>query len=418
MMVFRLAEIANAQQAKFVVAVILGLVSTPILSAPFSVAIAFWFPVAIGGGLAVTEGLQDHDQYLASTILGYEVLVLVGMVIINRTLMQLSIARLRLRVQNETVGLLLKDYEESASDWLWETDSNFRIRRATTRFAQVLRLSAQDLEGRTLTEALSLKPGGHPGCEAVTMLQSMNAGTSFRDIPVHVHIGGEDRWLSFTGRPYAGSSNSFSGYRGVGSDITAAKRIADETRYLATHDGLTGIGNRRMLIDCLDRACSGHTGLLVQSFALTLLDLDRFKEINDDHGHSSGDAVLLETARRLSQNTRPGDVIARLGGDEFALMSPNTGSREAEERAERIIRDISQPVQIGDTSLSVGASIGVALFPSNGKTALEMMRNADLALYRAKEMGRGMSCTFEASLAAEVQDKQALTADLRHARRE
>jgi diguanylate cyclase (GGDEF)-like protein/PAS domain S-box-containing protein len=414
-MVYLLAGVAVGQQSNFVVAIALGLVSTPVLSAPFSIAIAFWLPVAIGGELAIAYGLKGNDHYLAGTILGYEVLVLVGIVVINRTLMQLSVARMKLKQQNQTVGLLLRDYEENAADWLWETDSDGRLRHITPRFAQVLRASPREIEGRLFAEVLNLGAANDADHETAAMLRAMAAGRPFRDIPVRLRIAGEERWLSLTGRPVLEPDTVFAGYRGVGSDITSAKRAAEETRYLATHDALTGIGNRRMFIDRLERACASRTGTQPQPFALLMLDLDRFKEVNDDHGHSSGDTVLLETACRIAAAMRPSDTVARLGGDEFALIMPNAGAREATGKAERLIEVISDRIRVDDAWLSVGASIGVALFPRDGKSVVEIMRNADLALYRAKEAGRGTCRVFEASFGVEFQDRVALLTELRAA---
>jgi diguanylate cyclase (GGDEF)-like protein len=170
-----------------------------------------------------------------------------------------------------------------------------------------------------------------------------------------------------------------------------------------------------MFIEHLELACRNPPTTPARPFALLMLDLDRFKEVNDDHGHGHGDIVLLETARRISRNMRAGDTVARLGGDEFALIMPNAGSREAAIKAERLIDVISERIRAGDVWLSVGASIGIATFPRDGATVAEIMRNADLALYRSKESGRGTCRVFDASFGVEFQDKVALLTELRTA---
>jgi diguanylate cyclase (GGDEF)-like protein len=415
MMVYRLAEVASGAQSNFVITLVLGLVSTPVLTAPFAVAFAFWLPVAIGGELAIAHGLAETDPYIAATVAGYEVLVLVGIIVINRTLMQLSIARVELRMKNDTVGLLLRDYEENAADWLWETDGTGCLRRITSRFAEVLRIDARDLDGRSVLELLNIDAAPQPGEELHEIVVAVRAGRLFRDIAVKIDLGGEDRWLSLTGRPIEGPDGKFAGYRGVGSDITDSRRAAEETRYLATHDALTGIGNRRMFITHLENACCPGSGAPARPFALLMLDLDGFKEVNDDHGHGSGDIVLQETASRLSRNMRAGDTVARLGGDEFALIMPNAGAREAAIKADRLIQVLSERIRVDDVWLSVGASIGIATAPLDGDTVAGIMRNADLALYRAKESGRGTSRVFDASFGVEFQDKVALVTELRTA---
>ena len=412
-LVCKLANIAVGQQATFVVTIALGLVSTPVLSAPFSIAMAFWLPVALGCEIAIARELPGHSFNLSATVFGYELLVLAGIFLINRNLMQLMIARVNLRGQNETVRLLLRDYEENASDWLWETDAALRLRGVTLRFAKVLQLRPSDIEGRTMGELATMGLRLNDHREACALSEAMKAHIPFLDIPLKLRVGVEDKWLLFTGRPVINASDTFAGYRGVGSDITATRRAAEETQYLATHDGLTGLGNRRMFIEQLEKACDCLEGKPTRTFALLMLDLDRFKEVNDDHGHSSGDAVLRKVAARLKINMRPGDMVARLGGDEFALLMHNSGAREAAVKAERLIEAVSRQIGLQDTWVSVGASVGVATFPRDGRTSVEMMRNADLALYRAKDAGRGIWRVFEASFGAEFQDKVALLAELR-----
>jgi diguanylate cyclase (GGDEF)-like protein len=411
--VCRLAHVAVGYQATFVVTIALGLVSTPVLTAPFSVAMAFWIPVAIGCELAIALRLPGHNINLSATVFGYEVLVLAGVFLINRNLMQLMITRVNLRSQNETVRLLLRDYEENASDWLWETDAGLRFQAITPRFSKVLRSHADDIEGRTISELVSVRGACPDDRGATAVLQAMKKQVPFLEVPIKFLIGGEDKWLMLTGRPILNPSYGFVGYRGVGSDITATRRAAEETQYLATHDGLTGLGNRRMFIEKLEQSCCGLSDRPARTFALLMLDLDRFKEVNDDHGHAAGDAVLRETASRLKVNMRPGDVIARLGGDEFALIMPHASAREAAAKAERLIEAISLQIRLEDTWVSVGASVGVAMYPQDGETSVEMMRNADLALYRSKDAGRGICRVFETSFGDEFQDKVTLLSELR-----
>ena len=220
MMLYRLAEVATGAQSNFVITLVLGLVSTPVLTAPFAIAFAFWLPVAIGGELAIARGLAATDPYIAATVLGYEILVLVGIIVINRTLMQLSVARVELRMQNDTVGLLLRDYEENAADWLWETDAAGRLRRITSRFAEVLRIPPRELEGRSVLDLLNIDTTPAPGREMHEIVMAVSAGRLFRDVAVKVTLGGEDRWLSLTGRPVESPDGGFAGYRGVAQGHT------------------------------------------------------------------------------------------------------------------------------------------------------------------------------------------------------
>ena len=183
---------------------------------------------------------------------------------------------------------------------------------------------------------------------------------------------------------------------------------------MATHDMLTRIGNRQLFHERMAQACAasplGHGSDL---FALILIDLDGFKAVNDDHGHEVGDQVLIVVADRLMHCKRPGDTIARLGGDEFAIIMPSMGQREAVVRAQKLVATISERIRVNDTWLGVGATIGIAIFPEHGLETAELSRNADLALYRAKENGRGRAQLFESSFSEEYQDRAVLLADLR-----
>ncbi len=411
--VCKLASVAVGRQPIFVVTIALGLVSTPLLSAPFSIAMAFWLPVAIGCEFAVATNLPGHNLNLSATVFGYELLVLAGVFLINRNLMQLMIARVNLRDQNETVRLLLRDYEENASDWLWETDSELRFRAVSPRFSKVLLSAASDIEGYTICELAGSRAALAENRGAPEILEVMKTKLPFADIALKVRVGGEDKWLKFTGRPILNANRCFIGYHGVASDVTATRRAAEETRFLATHDMLTGLGNRRMFIEQLNQACGELSDKPAKTFALLMLDLDRFKEVNDDHGHAAGDTVLREAASRLKTNTRPNDVIARLGGDEFALIMFNVSAQEAAAKAEWLIEAVSLEIRLQDTWVSVGASVGLATFPQDGKTSVEMMRNADLALYRSKDAGRGTCRVFESSFGDEFQDKVKLLSELR-----
>lgn len=175
-------------------------------------------------------------------------------------------------------------------------------------------------------------------------------------------------------------------------------------RFLATHDPLTQLGNRTLLQERLEHMLKrakryGHR------FALHVLDLDHFKEINDVHGHPVGDSVLVTIAERLRLATRGGDAIVRMGGDEFAVLqdlSAHDATDDAGVLAERLIIRIAAPIQAGELELAVGASIGVAIYPDDASTPEDLLRNADLALYRAKNDGRARYAFFTPTLGADA----------------
>lgn len=171
-------------------------------------------------------------------------------------------------------------------------------------------------------------------------------------------------------------------------DITAFKKVEEELAYLACYDALTGLPNRRLLTDRIEMAFA-HAKRHKTTMTLMFLDLDRFKMINDMLGHDVGDKVLIEAASRMKKSIREEDTVARLGGDEFVLLLPHIDQVENVGKiAERILRILGQPVPIGQSEFHVTTSIGIAIFPQDGKDLETLLKHADKALYKAKGQGR------------------------------
>ena len=225
---------------------------------------------------------------------------------------------------------------------------------------------------------------------------------------------GEIRWVRTSSRPvYDG--DRIIGLRAVLMDITDRKQAENQVKYLAYHDGLTGLPNRTLLSDRLAMALAQRRrdG---QSLAVIFLDLDRFKLINDTVGHAAGDEALQRIAERLTSAVREGDTVARLGGDEFTVLLPAvTGVVDACEVAERILERLTKPLALAAHEFHVSASIGVALYPTDGDDAESLLRNADTAMYWAKDEGKNRFQLFAAAMNAQIQDRASLESDLRHA---
>lgn len=177
-------------------------------------------------------------------------------------------------------------------------------------------------------------------------------------------------------------------YLCVMTDISALKKAEEELRHLASYDHLTNLPNRTLLVNRVNQTISSaqrnHT-----SFALLFIDLDRFKQVNDSLGHDMGDILLKQIAHRLTSSLRSNDTVARLGGDEFVvLLDIGVDEKSASFIADKIIKEIQQPVTLNDTTVSVGASIGISLYPDNGDSSDKLLKSADLAMYCAKSEGR------------------------------
>jgi diguanylate cyclase (GGDEF)-like protein len=203
-------------------------------------------------------------------------------------------------------------------------------------------------------------------------------------------------------------------YRTVHRASTALTTQAQENERLALHDALTGLPNRRLLQERLDRAivASERSG---KNLALMILDVDRFKEVNDTLGHDRGDALLQEVAQRLTEVVRDADTVSRLGGDEFAVLAPEVGSLlDAERLAGRVHSAFDEPFMVGDLLLHVEASIGVAMMPENADNSTELMQRADTAMYAAKSTHLG-ALLYRPGDDSNSAERLALLSDLRNA---
>ena len=202
------------------------------------------------------------------------------------------------------------------------------------------------------------------------------------------------------------------GYVATHEDVTDAVRAEEQIKYMAGHDPLTGLPNRTLLREKIDRelAASGKTT------ALLCLDLDRFKEVNDTLGHAVGDLLLKAVADRLTACLREGDSIARLGGDEFVVFQADVESRDqASTLARRIVDVVDRTFIIDGKPIHIGVSIGIAMAPGDGDIADSLLRHADTALYRAKANGRGTFCFFETAMDANREERRKLEFDLQQA---
>ena len=196
---------------------------------------------------------------------------------------------------------------------------------------------------------------------------------------------------------------------------SAFTEAENEIRRLAMSDELTGIANRRALYDALQRALARAERSRTKVAAL-MIDLDRFKPVNDQYGHTTGDLVLKEVAKRLDDVLRGGELLARVGGDEFIAIVGYSGENEAASHVgHRMIERLSEPMNLDGLQVQIGASIGIAIYPSDATTDNDLLRRADLALYRAKQGGRGALCFFERTMEIDGDEQLRPERELRQA---
>ena len=306
-------------------------------------------------------------------------------------------------------GVVLDNSRES----ILVTDSNATILMVNKAFTM--------LEGYTPEEIMGKNPnilnsGKHDKEYFSTMYTSLKETGVFqseiwnrrKDGEIHPGI------LSITA--VKNIKNKITHYVSVFTDITSLKNTEERLAFLANHDALTGLPNRMMLISHISHAVEGakRNGKQV---ALLLLDLDRFKNINDSFGHLAGDDLLQQLATRLKARLRGNDMIARLGGDEFVILLEDVSQPEyAAKVAENIIETVEQPWLLQNHSeVYVGTSIGISLYPDHGDNALDLLKHADAALYQAKGSGRGVAKYYSESLTRQARRRFKLEARLREA---
>ncbi len=357
-----------------------------------SAAFAFTALAGIGGFLGML-GVPGVGQTWMPYAVPLLFLLLMRTILVSTEVFRKSVFSEReVADKNGVISLLLRDFEENASDWLWETDSQGYLVRGAERFARLMELPEEGFQGRTLIVLSELHGTDDPGNEIFrTKLKLKEPFGS------HVIAWGEigmERYLKLSAKPFRNRDGDFTGWHGVAADVTD-ERIADmKVRKLALFDALTELPNRAFYYDRL------ATTLQSQSRAsswVMYLDLDGFKSVNDTFGHAAGDVLLRSVAGRIASCLPAKGMLARLGGDEFAVIC--AGPRERiEGYARQILASLELPCAIGTSDVAVGVSIGIAQVLQDIDNRDELMRRADVALYAAKAQGRGMVRFYDEAL--------------------
>ena len=369
------------------------------------------------GASMVIQLLIAGTTSAAFGILGFTLLLMAACISRARALVLIRANEITLNERDETVSLLLREFEDTDADWLWETDAMRRIVRASSRFAVACGLDPGEIDGMPLLQILAGASweSGEFAPELRTLAEKLRRRDSFRDVCVPVTIDGEKRWWEIAASPRYGDDGEFYGFRGVTSDVTELRASEDRINRMARFDVLTGLPNRLMINETLVKTMA-ETEAWGGRYAFMMLDLDRFKAVNDTLGHPIGDRLLERVSERLNDLMADGSLCGRLGGDEFAVIVRDASDAGAiEDLARRIIETLSQPYDIDAHTLYIGASVGIAIGPRDGRTAEMLVRSADLALYRAKDAGRGVYRTYEPELHVKAEERRILEMALRTA---
>lgn len=380
------------------------------------VAMAWTLILCVGTGLAFAGRPEPAYSYMTGLLILYGFVMVATILVTWRMFRDGLKAESEIERQKQLVGLLLNDFEENASDWLWETDRHGRLRHVSVRLAAAMGVAPALLHGRSMVEMLSAQfPQLRDEEQAMFLhLQAcMAQDTPFRQVVVPVLVGEQLQWWSLTAKPLLDRTGLLQGWRGVGSDITVARLRELEMVRLAHQDALTGLANRLQFGNVLESFFPAQGDTV--ACTLLLFDLDNFKTVNDSLGHAVGDLLLQEVARRLTAEVGPRELLARLGGDEFALIVPGLLPRaQAQAYGERLQAALGQAWSVNSHRIEVRASIGIGFAPQDADSADQLLKVCDMALYAAKAAGRHTLCFFEPAMDARAQQKLNILSDLGH----
>jgi diguanylate cyclase (GGDEF)-like protein/PAS domain S-box-containing protein len=304
-----------------------------------------------------------------------------------------------------------RDFADAAGEYVWEADPQGRFTYVSSRVQSVWGYSDQELIGHAPSEFM---PRGEAERVSEWLRQHTESDGSFRDLEHRILTKqGETRWLLVNSVGMRDEQGNPIGHRGTGRDITDRKSAEARISYLATRDPLTELPNRLLFNDRLEQGivAARRSG---QSLALMFIDLDRFKNINDSLGHQVGDMLLKEVAARMQDCIRKGDTLSRLGGDEFVVTLE--GLQQAEDAAQvasKIIKALGRPCEIGGHTLNTSCSIGISIYPDDADDDRTLMKNADTAMYHAKERGRNNYQFFSPEMNVRAVERHTLETALR-----
>jgi diguanylate cyclase (GGDEF)-like protein len=374
------------------------------------------FLAIVGAGL-VTMMVELDMLYMAIAGIVLTFMLAISCLASGRSFVLHKSAELALVEKDEVVSLLLREFEEGDADWLWQIDASKSLTHVSPRLAYALGDDAMALEGRSFLQMLAgdTWESGNFSAPLRDLAERLKKRESFSNLILPITIKGETRWWELSASPRIDENGAFLGFRGVGSDVTAERHSADKINRMARFDTLTGLPNRLQVTEALGQAMA-EAEKWRSRCAFVMIDLDRFKAINDTLGHPIGDRLLSRVADRLRQLVGEDDLCGRLGGDEFAVVVRDAAdSTRVEALALKIIEELSRPYEVDQHTLYIGASVGTAIGPRDGRSVEMLIRSADLALYRSKDAGGGAYHAYEPQLHVHAEERRVLEIALRKA---
>ncbi|MCW9089471.1 MAG: EAL domain-containing protein [Gammaproteobacteria bacterium] len=316
------------------------------------------------------------------------------------------------RKRVESKMRMLSGAMEQSADLVLMSDAEGRIEYVNRAFEQTTGYSRDEMVG----ENLGILRSGRMKDEFYRkMWQTLDGGEPFYGLFINRRKNGSLYYEDKTITPVTGSDGQILHFISTGKDITDLMEAEERLHHLATHDPLTGLPNRDLMLDRLQQSLV-NAGRNQSFISLAVLDIDRFKNINDSLGHAAGDLVLEGVAQRLQASIRPGDTVARMSGGEFAILFDNLArGDDAWTVSEKLQEVFVEPFTFHLQELFISASMGIVLYPGDGDSAGQLLKNGESALYRAKEQGPGSSCFYTVDMNRRALERLSLENDLRRA---
>jgi len=402
---------ADSVAHQFLIALVLsGMVggAVAVFSARKTVFLAFALTIMV----PVAVRFLYEDDAIHTVLAVMAVIYLIGMIVTARNTEQVIRIALALRFDNQELAeqvrrrkrteLALrnseerfKDFAESAADFFWELDAELRFIDISERFHEITTLQREQVVGQPIEQLI------RQYCGELGDVEEYIARINEKCVIEHLELtwqisASTSRTLLLSGKPIFDDRGEFLGYRGVGRDVTKERHIAQLMNHQAKHDALTGLVNRREFMHRLENALT-HSKRDDASYVLCYLDLDQFKIVNDTVGHAAGDALLKELSGILYSRLRTRDTLSRVGGDEFALLLENCPLDSGIQIAESLLAALADfRFHWEGREFRVGASIGVVSISAETETAMQVLAQADLACYTAKDLGRNRIYLYNA----------------------
>lgn len=361
------------------------------------------------------QSFKEVDDSVLLSLADYAAIALENARLYEQAQMEIS-ERMRieaaLRESEERYALAVS----AANDGLWDWDLKTGKIYYSPRWKEILGYSEDEISDDPKEWFERIYPDDLPKTRQDISLHLQGQSSHFENEHRIRHSNGTYRWVLSRGLAVRDESSNATRFAGSLTDITERKRAEQKLYFDAFHDSLTGLPNRTLLLDRLQQAIGRSRRRENYRFAVLFLDLDRFKDVNDSLGHAVGDKLLIAIAYKLGKNLRPTDTVARIGGDEFVILIDDINdATDATRLAERILKELEACTYLTDHTIFVTASIGIVLSDTGYICPEDILRDADIAMYRAKNLGRSRYEIFDLGMRTRIMERLTLEKELRQA---